>query len=184
MLWSSIFQISNILGSPFPPRWWVSWVTLAPYPPSHSTTFPFPPCTAAWRAPTPSQPAAASALTPSRAWTAWLPPSHTVHPPTAPPATAWTLLLPATSTASTARVSKPWVKILKLYVSVFFSFWASSNSWSFVVLLLSSLNLERLWTPTKENPDLCTLVGGSRHVLLIKTPPPPPPYRHRSRELP
>ena len=102
-------QFSKFLTSSVPPspsRWWVSWATPALYPPSPSTTFPFPPCTAAWRAPTPSQPAAASARTPSRVWTAWLPPSHTAPPPTAPPATAWTPSLRATSTASTARVSK------------------------------------------------------------------------------
>lgn len=105
----SKFLTSSVPLLPSTSRWWVSWATPVPYPPSPSTTFPFPPYTAAWRAPTPSQLAAANALTPSRVWTAWLPPSHTAPRPTAPPATAWTPSPQATSTASMARVSKSYI---------------------------------------------------------------------------
>lgn len=142
-------QFSKFLTSSFPPlpsRWWVSWVTPVLYPPSPSTTFPFPPCTAAWRAPTPSQPAAASALTPSRVWTAWLPRSHTALLHTAPPATAWTPSLQATSTASMARVSRPCMCILLLLHKQILSCFCD-KSWSFFsVPLLSWLNLKSLWS--------------------------------------
>lgn len=90
-----------------------------PYPRSPSTIFPFPPYTAAWRVLTPSQLAAANALTPSRVWTAWLPPSHTAPLPTVPPATVWTPSLQATSIASMARVSKPCIN--NIHCLIFFS---------------------------------------------------------------
>lgn len=88
-----------------PTRWWASSATPVLWPLSLSMSSPYPPCTAAWRPPTPSQPAVASAPSLSRPQTASPPPSPTATLRTAPPATAWTPSLQATNTVSTARVS-------------------------------------------------------------------------------
>lgn len=122
-----------------------------PYPPSPSTTFPFPPYTAAWRAPTPSRQAAANALTLSRVWTAWLPPSHTAPRPTAPPAIAWTLSPQATSTASMARVSKPCIDFYALAFRLEFLPKEALSRFSKAYEAMPS-------SQARKPPDLCTLL--------------------------